>query len=529
MQIHLIPVFREWIPEWLARTLIFGILMTSLFSFAAYSSPAAVMGYYGVEPADVQYGMVITYGSAVTFLALDFRIVKYFTSRKYLLTGLILNSVSSLACFYSKSWILFLLSGFVQGIACALLCSIVLQMTFPRLHSTRARIIGYTLLYAGIQISVPFYAIYSSIMLQFFDFNWLFYGQNVVLMAMAVIVWVTMNAKARFHKKFPLFQVDWAGYFFYTLFCLTLGYILVYGRQSGWFDSSVITVLSIFAVVLLTIFIAREMSVKRPLINLRIFRTGNCIIGLLLLVVFYIFKGTTGLTYAYVETILKTDPLHTIPMWISVIMGTVLSMFVTSRLLLSGTPLVRLILSGFVIMALYYFYMLEFVSVTGDSTDFIFPLFIYGVATGVLFVPIVTFTASAAPPSIAFNASLIGIFSRFVGFCISIAINNQVQLLTKSSAREQIRESVEATNSRLPLVLEDIRSSYLNAGNDVYNAQEASQIHFNSLIKEQILIRATRDYYYIMLAGLLCILLILFLLPKIRKVVLNLRKGNIPY
>jgi hypothetical protein len=54
------------------KTVIFIILMTCLFSFAFYSSPAAAMGFYGIQPTDVQYGMVVMYGSTVAFLALDF-------------------------------------------------------------------------------------------------------------------------------------------------------------------------------------------------------------------------------------------------------------------------------------------------------------------------------------------------------------------------------------------------------------------------------------------------------------------------
>ena len=211
--------------------------MTCLFSFALYSSPVTVMGYYGVEPTDVQYAMVLIYGSTVTFLALDFRIVKYFASRKYLLTGLVINGICSLICFHTKIWTFFLICQFVQGTTCALLSGIVLTLVFPRLQSTRARVIGYTILYAGIQISIPFYSIYCSVVLHFFDFNWLFYGLNILLIILALTILITMNSKARFHKKFPLYQVDWIGYLFYTIFTLILGYILIYGRQLGWFSS----------------------------------------------------------------------------------------------------------------------------------------------------------------------------------------------------------------------------------------------------------------------------------------------------
>ncbi|MFZ4928439.1 MFS transporter [Chryseobacterium sp. Mn2064] len=529
MQAHKIPVFKTWVTEWGARTVIFFILMVCLYSFAFYSSPVTIMGFYGVESTDIQYGMVVIYGSTVAFLALDFRIVKYFTPRKYLLGAIAVNAGCSLLCFYTRNWTIFMIVQFIQGIVCALMSGIVLNMIFPRLESTRARVIGYTILYGGIQISVPLYSIYYSIMMYFFDFNWLFYGLLVVLLVLTVTVLTTMNGKARFHKKVPLYQVDWIGYLFYITFILVLGYILVYGRQLGWFGSSLIVCLMIFNTMIMCVFVNRELKLKRPLINLQILKAKNFVIGLLLLFTFYIFKGSTGLAYGYLEAVLGNDPLNTIPVWIAVITGTVTGMFVISRFVLMGYNLIRIIIAGFGMMALFYIYMLLFVSVQGETIDFIPALFIYGFATGILFVPIVSFTTSAAPPQIAVNASLLGIFARFTGFTASMAFNNEIQLYVKAAVREKIRESMNDTNPQLSLRLQDAYLTYMNTGNDMYTAKSSSAGYINNLVKEQILARATRDYYDWMLTGVLCVIILLLILPHIQGVVLKLRKGQIPY
>lgn len=173
--------------------------------------------------------------------------------------------------------------------------------------------------------------------------------------------------------------------------------------------------------------------------------------------------------------------------------------------------------------------MILFVSVQGETIDFILPMFIYGVATGVLFVPIVSFTASSAPPKIAVNASLVGIFARFTGFTASLAFSNELQLFAKSAVREKVRESVSENNPLLSLTLQNIQNIYLNAGSDVYTAKGVSGGYFNQLIGHQILARATRYYYDLMLVGVVFVIVILLLLPQIQKVVLRLRKGNIPY
>ncbi len=473
--------------------------------------------------------MVVIYGSTVAFLALDLRIVKYFAPRKYLLIALAVNAICSVICFHFKDWTLFVICQFLQGITCALMSGIVLQLIFPRLQSVRARVIAYSILYGSIQIAVPFYSIYTSVVVHFLDFNWLFYGFVIILIMLTITVLLTMNNKARFTKKIPLYQVDWIGYLFYVSFILILGYILVYGRQLEWFGSSLIATLSVINVLILSLFIIRELKLKRPLINLQIFKTKNFVIGLLLLFTFYIFKGSTGLAYGYLEVILGNDPLSTIPIWTSVILGTTMSMFVTSRFVLMGYNLIRMIIAGFGIMAIYYAYMILFVSVQGETIDFILPMFIYGVATGVLFVPIVSFTASSAPPAIAINASLVGILARFTGFTASLALNNELQLFAKSGVREKVREALTETNPQLPATLLDIQNQYMNVGNDIYTSKAISTGYFNQMVGHQILARATRDYYDWMLTGVIFVIVVLLLLPQIQHVVLRLRKGNIPY
>src|SRR5690606_21252418 len=113
-----------------------------------------------------------------------------------LLIALAINALCSVICFHSKDWTLFVICQFVQGITCALMSGIVLQLTFPRLQSTRARVIAYSLLYGSIQIAVPFYSIYSSLVLHFYNFNWLFYGLIIILIVLTLLVLLTMDSKA---------------------------------------------------------------------------------------------------------------------------------------------------------------------------------------------------------------------------------------------------------------------------------------------------------------------------------------------
>lgn len=173
--------------------------------------------------------------------------------------------------------------------------------------------------------------------------------------------------------------------------------------------------------------------------------------------------------------------------------------------------------------------MILLISVQGETIDFILPLFIYGIATGVLFVPIVTFTSSSVPSNIALNSSLVGILARFMGFTASMALNNEIQLFSKSATREKLRETFMETNVQIPMSLSNIQDLYILGGNDIFTAQRFSRSHLNTIVNQQILARATRDYYDLMLMMVVCVILLLIICPKIQSSIIRLTRRNIPY
>lgn len=75
----------------------------------------------------------------------------------------------------------------------------------------------------------------------------------------------------------------------------------------------------------------------------------------------------------------------------------------------------------------------------------------------------------------------------------------------------------------------DIQNEYATAGNDMYAAKALSASYLNKMVGQQILARATRDYYNLMLIGVILVIVMLILLPKIKKVALKLKKEHIPY
>lgn len=529
MTVLSLPFFKPWAPEWLIRLMILLVLLPALGTFALYfSNSAETAGYYGMEPADVQYSVVIMYGALVTFLPLDDRFVKYLLPRPYFLLGIGLNTLTYLICEASRSIEIFMICRFIQGAVCALFCSICLNMIFSRLQVQRARTIGYTVFYGTLQVSIPACALLCSWLLHYFNFNILFYAL-ILLEIPGVILLLLLTNNVRFRKKFPLYQIDWISYLFYAFIFSAGGYIFVYGQQLNWLDSSLIKMLVLWVLMALFLFVLRQFHLKRPFINLKLFRFANFRNGLLLLMVYYIFKGTTGYAYACLQSVLGVDPMHLSPIWLINIAGIVLGMLISSRFILNGTSGKYLIVAGFSALLLYHIQLYFLFSSVSNTYDFLLPFFIQGLGAGGLFVPIVLFTVSSVPAQLAGSVSFIGIGVRFVGFCMSIAISNYFQLFNNSTHYDKFRGGITVLNPIMNETMEAIRENVALGGQDAKTVNSLTSGIWNKMLSKQVFLRASMDYYEMIIWAILLLIMVLLLAPQGKRMILVLRKRFLPY
>lgn len=524
-----LPIFKTWVPEWLIRLTIFLVLLPALAVFALYfSNIAETAGYYGMEPADVQYSVIGMYAMLVAVLPVDDRCVKYFSPRQYFILGIILNTLTYIVCALTRDIPMFMICRFLQGAVCALFCSITMNLIFPRLHSARARTIGYTIFYGALQVSIPGCAIACSWLLHYFEFNVLFYALIVLQIPGVVLLLVTTN-NVRFRKKFPLYQLDWVSYIFYTIIFCGLGYIFVYGQQLNWLDSPLIIKLCLMVIAALALFIVRQLHLKRPFVNLRLFRFANFRNGLFLLMVYYVFKGTTGFAYVYLQGMLGVDPIHLSPIWVVNIIGIVLGMFISARFLLYGTPIKEILIAGFSCLLLYHVQLYFLFANSADTSDFFLPFFVQGLGSGALFVPIVMFTVSSVPVTMAGSVSFLGIGFRFIGFCTSISLANYFQLYLKSTHYNRFRANITELNPAMSETMAQIQQNIARTGQDAATAKALSSGVFNKMMANQVTLRASMDYYSAVIWALVALIVAILFVPKAKKVVLDFRRRFIPY
>jgi len=55
-----IPIFRRWVPGWAIKIILFSLILPTLvLFFLPFANINAAAGYYGSEPADIQFAVAL--------------------------------------------------------------------------------------------------------------------------------------------------------------------------------------------------------------------------------------------------------------------------------------------------------------------------------------------------------------------------------------------------------------------------------------------------------------------------------------
>lgn len=516
-------IFKQWAPGWLIKAVIGCMILPSMGLFGlSTASVTGGAGYYGIEPADVQYSMIVFYAAVASFFALERRFFNFVAPKHYLLISSSLQILFSFLCYQTKELYLLLPLRFLQGLANCSSTSICITLIFNRLGSERSRELGYSIFYCFLLCISPFTTFVTAPLLDSFDFNAL-YKADLFLLAPGTILLYSIMGNRRLVRKFPLYQADWASFVIYAIALCSIGYVLVYGQQYDWLEDRRITTALISAVLLTTLFVLRQFSLKRPSLDLRAFRYRNFRIGLLLIFFLYIVRGALGVSTTYFATVMGMDPIHLGYMLLPNIAGIIIAATVAARAILARRSLRMICMTGFFLLLTFHVWM-RFLFVTqANAITYILPMLLQGLGAGTLMAPLIIFTISSVPVHMGSTGSAIGVFFRFTGFCTSIALINYFQLSGQKDHYDRLQESLSSLDPAATQRLSDYGRTLTIRGlpGDQAAAAAKGLLARSSMVQAQL--RYAMDYYTWISLLLIALLLIIGLYPYFNRTVINLR------
>ncbi|UOE49092.1 transporter [Mucilaginibacter sp. SMC90] len=522
----LIPLFKEWVPQWLIRITIFIVLLPSLvLFFLPLSNVNAAAGYYGIEPADVQYSVLIYYAGYTSFFSLEKRFFKYLAAKEYFFIFTILQIVTSFACYQTHSLPVLLVLRFIQGMGLTSTANLGMSIIFNRLTSERGRAISYSVYFGMLVCMIPFNNFVTADLIDSFDFNVIYKGAMFSYLPGLALLSIIMN-NARLNIKFPLYLLDWASFIWYGCFLCSLGYVLVYGQERYWLGDRGIFFASIFLAVSLLMFVLRQTALKRPYFKLQVFNYRNFILGGAVLFVLYLCRFTLNFSSAFFSGVFGFDPAHVSYINLFNIAGIVIGVIISCSFLLQHRPIRLIWIYGFLSLLAFHCWMYFLFSVAGNPSTYYIPLFLHGLGVGLLISPTIIFMVSAVPQTMVDTSAGICLFVRCFGFYASIALINYFDLLNKEAHLDALKGNATAANPLFKQAIIKQSKSLISHG----VAKRQSAGFANRLVNKQFnihaQIRSAMDYYELVIWMLIFTLVVIALFPYINKTVVRFKKNQ---
>lgn len=520
-------VFKKWVPEWMIKIILFIFLMPSMvLFFLPVSNLQACAGYYGCEPDDVTFLVVLFYAGFVGFYSLERRFYAFVATKEYFLLFNILQILTCLILYLSGSIYIVMPVRFIQGMLFASSVNLSISMIFSRLSTERAREISYSVFFGMLICSTPFTYIVSADLIDAFTFDKV-YEAALFSFIPGLLLIIIATKFVRISKRFPLYDLDWESFALYSAFLISFGYTMVYGQEHYWLEGADIQIALSIGTFALLVFSFRQFALKRPYINLRIFRFRNFKVGLFLLFSMYLCRFDMGITNSYFAKVLLLDPRHISYINVFNLSGLVIGVVVSCAMLLQKKN-IRLIWGvGFAFLLVFHVAMYFLFNGSANEYYYFVPLVLQGLGVGTIMVPTIIYVISSVGIEMGSSAAAACLAFRFFGYTVSLAIINYFELFAKKNHYDVFMSHLNKSNSLIDNVLENNLNTLTAHGLNRSQATKGSIKMLYNAANQQSLIRYAMDYYEMMAWFCLFILLLIILTPYINRTIISLKSDTL--
>jgi len=343
-----------------------------------------------------------------------------FGRKVYFTASVVLFTVASFLCGASNSiWVL-VFWRFIQGIGGGALLATaqtILVETFPPEEVNKANgIFG-----AGIVMGPTLGPVFGGYLTDNFSWGWIFYVNIPIGIIATYLSWkYVKGTKNKLEGK-----IDFLGILFLILGIGSLQMVLEEGERKDWFNSNLIIALSIVSVAGIIAFIVRELKTKNPVVDLKVLKNRNVIVGAALSVAFGMAIYVSVFLYpVFVQGFLGWNATRTGLLILPSSFLTGMLMGLNGTLLQKGISPKLLVFVGFIAVIGYEIITYFLATPALGEWDWFWPQMIRGFGFGFIFVPVEGLTLSGLKGNAIAQASGISNMLRLLGGAVGIAVTN---------------------------------------------------------------------------------------------------------
>ena len=438
-------------------------------------------------------------------------LAQVFSIRLYLLTNAILFLVLSAACALAQDLpqmiVLRAVQGFTGGVLIPMAFTLIITL-LPRAKQP----VGLALFALSATFAPAIGPTIGGYLTENFGWQYIFYVNLVPGAVMVGMLWYALDAKPM--KLSLLREGDWAGIITMAIGLSALQTVLEEGNKDDWFGSPFIVKLSVIAAVALIVFLVIELTVNKPLLNLRLLVRRNFGFGMLA-------NFLLGIAL-YGSVFILPQYLSRIQGYNAEQIGMVLAWTGLPQLVL--IPLVprlmqrfdaRIVIGiGFVLFAASNFMNIY---MTNDyATDqLLWPNVVRAIGQALVMAPLSAVATAGIEAENAGSASGLFNMMRNLGGAVGIALLQTVLTKREQYHSNVLMQSVSVFEQATRTRLEQLTQYFINHGVlDRADASHRAYVAIGHIVQKQAYILAFSDTFYLLGAALIVALAAVFLLKK---------------
>lgn len=438
-----------------------------------------------------------------------------FGRKRFLITCIIIFTVSSFACGAATSLAVILIARAIQGAgggALQPLSQSILLESFP----PEKRGIAMAVFALGVVVAPVLGPTLGGWLTDTYSWRWAFYI-NIPIGIFAIFMIHRRVEDPPYIKNAKPGRIDGIGLGLLAVWLGCLQIILDKGQEDDWFGAAWIRYATLILVVAFVFFLIRQFRHSHPLVNLRVFRHRNFALGCVLIGFFgaAIYGLVTLLPLLYQELLgynALAAGVAVSPRGVGAIVAMPIIGVLTAKI-----DNRWLIAFGFLLFGLSSLWFGQ-VNLAISQWSFIWAIIISGFGTGCIFVPLSTAAMDGIPNEEIGNASGLYNLMRNIGGSIGISVVNTIIARHEQLHRNEMVHSLSPANPILQSQLEGLRQFLVTQGSSMADALGRAYGLLNFQLTQQARLWAyVDDFRYIALLCFGCIPVVFILRKTVGK------------
>jgi DHA2 family multidrug resistance protein len=461
-----------------------------------------ISGSIGATTTEIAWVVTAYAISNVIIIPLTSMLSDLFGRKTYFTASVIIFTFSSLMCGLSTNLWMLVFWRFVQGIGGGGLLStaqsIIVGAFPPEKISTANAIFG-----MGIIMGPTFGPALGGFITDNLNWHWIFFINIPVGIIATILAWTYVTDREGAVKPR---KIDWWGMLFLIVSVGCIQYVLEEGTANDWFESTEITVCSIFAVTGLIAFIYRELSIDYPAVNIRLYKNYNLAMGSFMnFMLGLLLFGTVFIFPLFAQISLGWTATQTGAFMIPSALCTAVSMPIVGKLLGSGKNPKTIILIG-IAMTFAFLMLMSFASPDSSQNDFYFPFVLRGVGLAFMMSPILSLAVQGLRGKDMAQAIGLANMIRQLGGAVGIALINVFLIHKNAEVRGSMLGYITDYSSAASDRVAALTQNFISKGYSPDDAQTlAYKMMEGMLYKQQALVSYDQGFFMVGIAILICI------------------------